>query len=330
MLLLIILFYYVFVPKKYSISETPKRLGTKYWQLPTGSRIAYTYLALKKTDKNIPIIYLHGGPGGHISDRIIKVFKGLQNEGHDVYFYDQIGSGLSGRLEQIEDYTVRRHINDLSSIIQMIGAKKVILIGQSWGAVLATNFATLYPDKIAKLILTSPGPIFPINSTVINKKAPDSLQLRPPFYSNKEGNDKVANLRTTFMGYLARNFHLKLSDDKEADDFADVLNAALNRSTVCDTAKIVQQASRNGYYASVMTFEDLLTYPDQRKKIKDLTIPVLIMKGQCDNQPWGITNEYLELFQNHQFVFINGAGHFIEIEQPVLYINAIRDFLQTE
>ena len=212
----------------------------------------------------------------------------------------------------------------------MIGANKVILIGQSWGAVLATNFAAEYPDKIAKLILASPGPIFPINASAINKKTPDSLQLRPPYYSNKQGNDLVENVRTKLMAYLARKFHKKLTSDNEADDFANVLNAAVNRSTVCDTSKIISQEFGSGYYSSVMTFEDLLKYPDQRSKMKELTIPVLIMKGQCDNQPWGVTNEYMELFQNHHFVFIPGAGHFIEVEQPVLYLNAIKKFLLIE
>jgi pimeloyl-ACP methyl ester carboxylesterase len=35
------------------------------------------------------------------------------------------------------------------------------------------------------------------------------------------------------------------------------------------------------------------------------------MKGECDNQKWGFTNEYLELFKNSELKIIPGAGHFI-------------------
>jgi pimeloyl-ACP methyl ester carboxylesterase len=51
------------------------------------------------------------------------------------------------------------------------------------------------------------------------------------------------------------------------------------------------------------------------------------MKGQCDNQKWGFTNEYLVLFRNHQFAFIPDAGHFISVEQPESYIKAIKEFI---
>jgi pimeloyl-ACP methyl ester carboxylesterase len=52
------------------------------------------------------------------------------------------------------------------------------------------------------------------------------------------------------------------------------------------------------------------------------------MKGQCDNQKWGFTNEYLQLFRNHQLNIIPNAGHFISVEQPELYQKIIRKFCE--
>jgi proline iminopeptidase len=54
---------------------------------------------------------------------------------------------------------------------------------------------------------------------------------------------------------------------------------------------------------------------------------VLVMKGQCDNQKWGYTKEYLDLFPRGDLKIIPGAGHAIEVEQPGLYIRSIVDFL---
>lgn len=51
------------------------------------------------------------------------------------------------------------------------------------------------------------------------------------------------------------------------------------------------------------------------------------MKGQCDNQPWGATEEYLKLFPVHKFVYVREAGHFINVEQHDTYIREIRNFL---
>jgi proline iminopeptidase len=76
-----------------------------------------------------------------------------------------------------------------------------------------------------------------------------------------------------------------------------------------------------------MTFKSLRQVNDPRPKIKNSKIPILVMKGQCDNQKWGFTNEYLELFVNHQLIIIPNAGHFISVEQPDLYKKIIREFL---
>jgi proline iminopeptidase len=84
----------------------------------------------------------------------------------------------------------------------------------------------------------------------------------------------------------------------------------------------------DGFYASVMTYKSLTEIKDPRSKIKNLTIPVLILKGECDNQKWGFTDEYLQLFKNHQLVVVPNAGHFISVEQPALYMNAIQQFLK--
>ena len=76
-----------------------------------------------------------------------------------------------------------------------------------------------------------------------------------------------------------------------------------------------------------MTYNSLMKVNDPRPKLKTIKIPVLIIKGQCDNQKWGFTNEYLQLFQNSELAIIPGAGHFISVEQPELYIKTIRQFL---
>lgn len=324
---LVIFLYKIFWPRNYNIPPLQLRASTKYWNLSTGSKIGYTYIPGIGSKKNYPIIYLHGGPGGHISDRDIRVLSPLSQDGYDIFFYDQIGSGQSARIDNINEYTVDRHLKDLKEIISKVGAEKVILIGQSWGAILATLFTADNSAMVEKIILSSPGPIYPVMQELRNVTAPDSLHLKTAFYSNNQGNEKTNNLRIKTITFWATSFHKKLASDHEADDFATYLNFEVNKSTVCDTAKILKAEAGSGFYAAVMTFNSLVQIEDPRPKLKNSNIPSLILKGQCDNQKWGFTNEYLELFHNHQFAFIPGAGHFISVEQPKSYIKAIKEFL---
>jgi proline iminopeptidase len=317
----------VFMPRSYDVAPMHKRNGTQYWELQTGSTIAYTLLPAKGPKKPFPIIYLQGGPGGFISDRNIEMLAPLSEDGFDIYLYDQIGSGLSDRLPNIKDYTADRHKIDLEEIIQKIGTTQVILIGQSWGASLAALFIADNPEKVERVVFTGPGSILPMREELMSANPPDGLNLRKPPYSNIEANDKSKNIRTVAVSIWARSFGHKLASDKEADDYQTYLNHELNKATVCDTSKALRAEGGGGFYAQVMTVRSFKEIKDPRPELKGSKIPVLIMKGQCDNQPWGFVNEYLELFPNHQLKIIPDAGHSISVEQPDLYLKIIREFL---
>ena len=317
----------VFIPRSYDVPQMHKRKGTQYWDFQTGSRIAYTLVSAKGLKKPFPIIYLQGGPGGVISDRNIKMLAPLSEDGYDIFLYDQIGSGQSERLSDINEYTAVRHKKDLEELIKKIGSEKVILIGQSWGAILATLFIADNPEKVEKVILTGAGPVQPMHEELLNKNAPDSLNLRKPPYSNKEANDKSKNIRINAIAYWAKSFGKKLASDKEVDDFQTYRNSELNKATVCDTSKALEAEGGGGFYAQVMTVQSFNKIEDTRPKLKGSKIPILLMKGQCDNWPWGFMNEYLELFPNHQLKIIPDAGHSISVEQPELYLKSIREFL---
>lgn len=110
------------------------------------------------------IICLHGGPGNCF--RYLMNCKTLADKGYRVVFYDQRGSGLSQRFSMAE-YTIsdvkaleRAYYDDLRAIIaaqRRSPVQKVVLLGHSWGAMLASAYAGKYPQEIAGLILAEPG-----------------------------------------------------------------------------------------------------------------------------------------------------------------------------
>jgi proline iminopeptidase len=319
---------FVFFPRSFDVPQLQKRAATKYWQLSTGSRIGYTTIAAKGEKKPFPILYLHGGPGGFISERNIQMLLPLSDDGYDIYLYDQIGSGSSDRLENIEEYTADRHKRDLEEIVKKTGSEKVILIGQSWGAILATLFLADHPEKIEKLIFTGPGPIMPIRRELADIAAPDSLHLKDPVFSNFDANQTVQNIRSRAVMFWAKTFGNRLATEKEANDFLLTLTDQTNKAMVCDTTKALRAEPGGGFYAQVMTVNSFDKIQDPRPKIKDSKVPLLLLKGQCDNQKWGFITEYLELFPNRTLVIVPSAGHGISIEQPEIYLKTIRKFLQ--
>lgn len=324
----LILSAFLFIPKTYDVPAHQKSNEIKYWNLSDGSKIGYFYFDGKNKNQHSPIIYLHGGPGGFISPEIIEDIKPFSTLGHDVYLYDQIGSGHSDRLSDINQYSAIRHKNDLVEIVDKINSDRVILIGQSWGALLACLYISENPEKVEKVIFTGPGPILPIDGNLRNTKAPDSLNLKAPYFSNKEGNEKAYNFRMKVASKLAFAFGVKITSDKEADSFFTYLNSELNKSTVCDTSINITSYGGGGYYSHIMTVKSLSSVENKKDEIRKANIPALILKGQCDNQKWGYTEEYFKLFPDHQFKLIQNAGHAITREAPDEYYKAITNFLK--
>jgi predicted alpha/beta-fold hydrolase len=147
--------------KSFNFPYTPLKITTRtrYWDLSTGSHIAYqSYPSASKREES-PVIVLHGSPGVPIEDADFFADP-LNQQGFDVYYYDQVGTGRSERLSDVKMYTINRQVADLEAIRLTIRAEKLILLGGSWGASLAAYYLAEYPQNVAKAILFSPGALW--------------------------------------------------------------------------------------------------------------------------------------------------------------------------
>jgi proline iminopeptidase len=103
------------------------------------------------------LVILHGGPGADY--RYLLNCEEFAEHGYYVIFYDQRGSGLSKR-ESKGSYTLQLMFDDLSGIIahyRTSADQKVILLGHSWGAMLATAYINQNHAAIDGAILCEPG-----------------------------------------------------------------------------------------------------------------------------------------------------------------------------
>jgi len=167
---------------------------TQYWQLHTGSKIAYYKFAAKAgiTKKSSPIIFLHGGPGAYVRRIDINFFSTFTDDGYDVYLYDQAGAGRSGLLPK-EEYSHERNLEDFKAIIDQINAPQYIVIGQSYGGSMLAHLTadSTVGSRIEKAIIVEPGITVPQkDETEVLPKAPNA---------GKEDADIPPRL---FMGFM--------------------------------------------------------------------------------------------------------------------------------
>ncbi|MFL6123936.1 alpha/beta fold hydrolase [Actinophytocola sp.] len=105
------------------------------------------------------------GPGIADLPGLSRFFQPLAALGYDVYVYDELGASRSARSENPRAYGIECDVADLEEVRHTIGAERMILIGHSYGGTLAAHYLAAYPIRVTRLVLSSPGPLDPADTS---------------------------------------------------------------------------------------------------------------------------------------------------------------------
>jgi len=98
----------------------------------------------------IPVIVLHGGPGGGCSPAMRRYFDPKE---YRIILFDQRGCGRSRPHAAVEENTTWHLVSDIEAIRQALEIERWVVFGGSWGATLSLIYAQTHPDRAAYLIL---------------------------------------------------------------------------------------------------------------------------------------------------------------------------------
>jgi proline iminopeptidase len=100
--------------------------------------------------QGMPVIVLHGGPGGGCSPAMRRYFDPSV---YRVILFDQRGCGRSRPHASVEANTTGHLIADIELIRRTLQIDSWIVFGGSWGATLALLYAQTHPDRAAHLVV---------------------------------------------------------------------------------------------------------------------------------------------------------------------------------
>ncbi len=104
------------------------------------------YYKLFKANSEKKLITLHGGPGG--SHDYLEPLSELSKHGVNVLFYDQFGCGRSEEPKELSKYTVDYGVEELEELRKQIFNDKVVILGHSYGGLLALAYAIKYKENL--------------------------------------------------------------------------------------------------------------------------------------------------------------------------------------
>jgi pimeloyl-ACP methyl ester carboxylesterase len=311
-------------------AAAPAPAGVRFWELPTGSRIAYVHAAASGTPRPTPVLFVHGGPGTP-GEGMPAAGTLIAADGFEVYAYDQLGAGRSTRLTDVTGYTVARQVADLDAIRAELGAERVILIGQSWGGSLTAQYLAAYPQHVARAVFTSPGPIWAgaypdggggdpwARMTAEQRLQRDALFATPRILTE-----------TILQGVNPNAAHALVGDD-EADALMHAVAVLGKDSTRCPGSPPAGvHDNHQGFYVNQLTVEDFAHIPDPRPALRQAQVPTLIMRGECDFVPWEETYEYRRTLPQATLVYLPHTGHDLASGQPQAYAALLRAFLRDD
>jgi proline iminopeptidase len=98
----------------------------------------------------LPVVALHGGPGGGSSPEMRRFFDPKR---YRIILFDQRGCGRSTPHSELRENTTWDLVRDIETLRAHLGIKKWMVFGGSWGSTLALAYAAMHRKQVLGLLL---------------------------------------------------------------------------------------------------------------------------------------------------------------------------------
>jgi proline iminopeptidase len=266
--------------------------------------------------KGEPLILIAGGPG--YSHSYFHPFFSTLTDSYRVIYFDAFGCGKSDRAKSPKEYSFDRDVENVEGIRKALKLDKVIVLGHSYGGLVAQAYAVKYPASVKKLILSdSPynAELWQVGNDYINELVRNQF---PEIW------EKVQQLR-------AQGLHSSAKEHQAAYwNFPLTLIFYYNPASL---GKQVLEFNPDVYYQLAGDDADFLiggdiTKLDFRTALKNLQMPILILTGRFDKTlPPRFMLDYKRFAPKAEFIMFEQSGHDPFVEEATKYFEAVKAFL---
>lgn len=271
------------------------------------------------TNPKIKVLLLHGGPA--MTHEYMECFETFfQREGFEFYEYDQLGSYYSDQPTDEKLWNIDRFVDEVEQVRKAIHADKenFYVLGNSWGGILAMEYALKYQQNLKGLIVANmmaSAPEYVKYAEVLSK------QMKPEVLAEVraiEAKKDYANPRYTellFPNYYAQHIcRLK--------EWPDALNRSLKHvnSTVYT---LMQGPSELG-----MSSDARLAKWDIKNRLHEIAIPTLMIGARYDTMDPKAMEEQSKLVQKGRYLYCPNGSHLAMWDDQKVFMDGVIKFIK--
>jgi proline iminopeptidase len=270
------------------------------------------------SNPKIKILLLHGGPA--MTHEYMECFETFfQRQGFEFYEYDQLGSYYSDQPKDSSLWTVDRFVEEVEQVRQAIGAdsSNFYLLGNSWGGILAMEYALKYQKNLKSLLVAN----MVASAPEYAKYAEEVLakQMKPEVLAEvKELEAKKDFANPRYMELLMPNFY------KEhlcrLTDFPDAFNRSMKHANG-EIYTMMQGPSEFGISGRLANW-------DIKNRLKEITVPTLMVGAKHDTMDPKAMEEQSKMVKKGQFLYCPNGSHLSMWDDQKVFMTGVIKFIK--
>jgi proline-specific peptidase len=292
--------------------EMPAREGFLSFR---GYQVWYRIVGVREEPGKVPLLCLHGGPGA--THEYLEPLEAMAATGRRVVFYDQLGNGNSARPNNPALWTVALFVEELGAVRHALGLDRVHILGQSWGGMLAMEYAVTQPTGLTSLILADSPASTPQWITEINRlrsELPPEVEAALLKHETSGTTDDPAYLEAMMLFYRRHLCRLDLWPDCLNRTFEKIMQSPEVYTTMWGPSEFHVTGSLKDWQIV--------------DRLGEIGVPTLVIGGRHDEATPTITETVHRGISGSAWVILENSSHMPHLEETQLFLRALTDFLE--
>ena len=289
-------------------------------QTPVGEFKVWT----KRVGKNpkIKVLLLHGGPGA--THELWTCVDGyFPKEGIEYYYYDQLGSYYSDQPTDSSLWEIDRFVEEVEQVRKALGMNKdnFYLMGQSWGGILAMEYAFKYQENLKGLIISNMVASIP----EYNAYAKEVLgpQMDPEVFSEiLEIEEKEDFNNPRYAELLFKHHYTEHVLRMPLEDWPEAINRTF------DHLNPIVYVYMQGYSEFGITGDATLKNWDRKADLAQIIVPTLTIGGAHDTMDPKQMEWMANQVKQGRYLHCPNGSHLSQYDDQKTYMNGVIKFIK--